>query len=127
MRGLQVGGHFPLFKRAISSSSFVHLWRFSERNIADFFVCRRERSTSGTSVTRKVEAAMETSSQQNTADKKSRSKVIQIVYIITALDITWMFLQFSITPVSISNMSQREAEISVQALNAESRADLFVN
>lgn len=72
-------------------------------------------------MTRKVEAAMETSLQSNTADKRNRSKVIQIVYIITALDITWMFLQFSITPVSISAISQQEAEISAHALNAQSR------
>lgn len=65
-------------------------------------------------MTGKVEPAMETSLQSNTADKRNRSKVIHIVYIIAALDITWMFLQFSITPVSISVISQPEAEISVQ-------------
>lgn len=68
---------------------------------------------------------METSSQNDNADKINRSKVIQIVYIIAALDVTWMFLQFSITPVSGSTISHQEAEISVHALNAESRADLF--
>lgn len=68
---------------------------------------------------------METSSQSNTVDKRNRSKVILIAYIITALDITWMFLQFSVTPVSISTISQQEAEISVHTLNAESRADLI--
>lgn len=49
-------------------------------------------------MTGKVEPAMEPSLQSNTPDKRNRSKVIHIVYIITALDITWMFLQFSITP-----------------------------
>lgn len=76
-------------------------------------------------MTGKVEPAMETSLQSNTADKRNRSKVIHIVYIIAALDITWMFLQFSITPVSISVIFQPEAEISVQGLNAESGAVLF--
>lgn len=69
-------------------------------------------------MTRKTDPAMETSSQNNTADKRNRSKVIQIIYIIAALDITWMFLQFSITPVSVSTMFHQEAEISVHALNA---------
>lgn len=68
---------------------------------------------------------METSSQNNTVDKRNRSKVILIAYIITALDITWMFLQFSVTPVSISTILQQEAENSVHALNAGFRADLF--
>lgn len=36
MRVRQVRGHFPLIQTAISSSSLVHLQRFSERNIADF-------------------------------------------------------------------------------------------
>lgn len=70
-------------------------------------------------MTRKVEPAMETSSQNNTADKRNRAKVIQIVYIITALDITWMFLQFSITPVSVSTGFPQEAEISEHAVNAQ--------
>lgn len=65
------------------------------------------------------------SSQNNTADKRNRTKVINIVYLIAALDITWMFLQFSITPVSISDMSKQEAEISVPALNAFCEADLL--
>lgn len=38
------------------------------------------------------------SQQLNAADQRKRSKVIFVVYIIAALDITWMFLQFSITP-----------------------------
>ncbi|XP_072236067.1 solute carrier family 22 member 18 [Leuresthes tenuis] len=32
------------------------------------------------------------------ADKQKRMKIIFIVYIIAALDVTWMFLQFSVTP-----------------------------
>ncbi|XP_003969813.1 solute carrier family 22 member 18 isoform X2 [Takifugu rubripes] len=47
---------------------------------------------------RKVQLSDETSSQNNTVDKRNRGKIIQVVYIIAALDITWMFLQFSITP-----------------------------
>lgn len=39
-------------------------------------------------------------SQANAADQPKRTKIIYVVYIITALDITWMFLQFSVTPVS---------------------------
>lgn len=70
-------------------------------------------------MTLKVEQAEETSSQNNPADKRNRAKVIHIVYIVAALDITWMFLQFSITPVSISAMSEQEADISVHALNVD--------
>lgn len=66
---------------------------------------------------RKVQLSEETSSQNNTSDKRNRGKIIQVIYIIAALEITWMFLQFSITPVSISAMSKQEAEISVQAVN----------
>lgn len=66
---------------------------------------------------RKVQLSDETSSQNNTVDKRNRGKIIQVVYIIAALDITWMFLQFSITPVSIPAMSKQEAEISVHAVN----------
>lgn len=66
---------------------------------------------------RKVQLSEETSSQNTTADKRNREKVINVVYIIAALDITWMFLQFSITPVSISAMAKQEAEISVHAMN----------
>lgn len=57
------------------------------------------------------------SSQNNTADKRNRTKIINVVYLVAALDITWLFLQFSVTPVSISNMSDQEAEISVTAAN----------
>lgn len=38
------------------------------------------------------------SSQTNTEDQRKRTKTIHIVYLIAALDVTWMFLQFSITP-----------------------------
>lgn len=65
-------------------------------------------------------------SQNNTADKRNRSKVIHIVYIIVALDVTWMFLGFSITPVSISTISQQEAEVSVHAKNVECYGSVFV-
>lgn len=37
-------------------------------------------------------------SQANAADQPKRTKIIYVVYIIAALDITWMFLQFSVTP-----------------------------
>ncbi len=57
------------------------------------------------------------SSQTNAAEQRRRTKIIHVVYLIVALDITWMFLQFSVTPVSISVMSEQEAEISVPALN----------
>lgn len=30
-----------------------------------------------------------------------RVKVVNVTYLIAALDVTWMFLQFSVTPVSI--------------------------
>ncbi|KAF3686751.1 Solute carrier family 22 member 18 Organic cation transporter-like protein 2 [Channa argus] len=38
------------------------------------------------------------SSQANVTDQQKRTKIIYIVYLIAALDITWMFLQFSVTP-----------------------------
>uniref|UniRef100_UPI0037E7A44F solute carrier family 22 member 18 n=1 Tax=Semicossyphus pulcher TaxID=241346 RepID=UPI0037E7A44F len=38
------------------------------------------------------------SSPVNVADQRKRTKIIYVVYIIAALDITWMFLQFSVTP-----------------------------
>lgn len=66
---------------------------------------------------RKVQLSEETPSQNNTADKRNRAKIIHVVYIIAASEITWMFLQFSITPVSISTISKQEAEISVHAVN----------
>ncbi|XP_054470422.1 solute carrier family 22 member 18 [Anoplopoma fimbria] len=52
----------------------------------------------------RVETTKETSSmgslptQDNVTEQHKRKKVINVVYIITALDITWMFLQFSVTP-----------------------------
>lgn len=42
-------------------------------------------------------------SPQAAADQASRTKIIYIVYLIAALDITWMFLQFSVTPVSMTS------------------------
>lgn len=48
-------------------------------------------------------------------EKEKRTKIINIVYIIAALDITWMFLQFSVTPVSICPPATQEAEISLYA------------
>ncbi|XP_068586889.1 solute carrier family 22 member 18 [Cebidichthys violaceus] len=36
--------------------------------------------------------------QDNVTEQQKRTKVIHIIYIIAALDITWMFLQFSVTP-----------------------------
>ncbi|XP_033473334.1 solute carrier family 22 member 18 [Epinephelus lanceolatus] len=38
------------------------------------------------------------SPQANVTDQQKRTKIIYIVYLIAALDITWMFLQFSVTP-----------------------------
>lgn len=37
----------------------------------------------------------------NVADDSQRMTTIYAVYLIAALDTTWMFLQFSVTPVSI--------------------------
>lgn len=53
------------------------------------------------------------------AAQSQRTKIIYIVYLIAALDITWMFLQFSVSPVSISAMSEQEADISVTAVNVK--------
>uniref|UniRef100_A0A8C9YYH2 Organic cation transporter-like protein 2 n=1 Tax=Sander lucioperca TaxID=283035 RepID=A0A8C9YYH2_SANLU len=36
--------------------------------------------------------------QANVTDQPKRMKIIHVVYLIAALDITWMFLQFSVTP-----------------------------
>ncbi|XP_075892172.1 solute carrier family 22 member 18 [Nelusetta ayraudi] len=36
--------------------------------------------------------------EANVAERKNATKIIYIVYIIAALDVTWMFLQFSVTP-----------------------------
>ncbi|GLD55790.1 solute carrier family 22 member 18 isoform X1, partial [Lates japonicus] len=43
----------------------------------------------------KGEITIETS---GAADRTKRVKIIHVVYLIAALDITWMFLQFSVTP-----------------------------
>ncbi|XP_037338226.2 solute carrier family 22 member 18 [Pungitius pungitius] len=37
-------------------------------------------------------------SRDNVTEQQKRTKTIYIVYVIAALDITWMFLQFSVTP-----------------------------
>lgn len=37
-------------------------------------------------------------SRDDVAEQQKRTKTIYIVYVIAALDITWMFLQFSVTP-----------------------------
>lgn len=41
------------------------------------------------------------------AERRNATKIINIVYVIAALDITWMFLQFSVTPVSMNAASRR--------------------
>lgn len=70
----------------------------------------------------------EETSQKNTPDKRQTTKIIYIVYIVAALDITWMFLQFSVTPVSICDVSEHEAKISVPTLNAKTLPEaLLVN
>jgi len=35
----------------------------------------------------------------------AKQKVIYITYLIAALDVTWLFLQFSITPVRIGSLA----------------------
>lgn len=49
------------------------------------------------------ETAGETSRspEANPPERQNATKIINIVYLIAALDVTWMFLQFSVTPVSI--------------------------
>ncbi|XP_070820991.1 solute carrier family 22 member 18 [Chaetodon trifascialis] len=52
---------------------------------------------------RRAETTEETSRasvspQTNPADQRKRTKIIYVVYLIAGLDITWMFLQFSVTP-----------------------------
>ncbi|XP_056268130.1 solute carrier family 22 member 18 isoform X1 [Pseudoliparis swirei] len=36
--------------------------------------------------------------QENATEQRKRTKIIFVVYVIVALDVTWMFLQFSVTP-----------------------------
>lgn len=36
--------------------------------------------------------------RENVAEQRKKTKIINVVYVIVALDITWMFLQFSVTP-----------------------------
>lgn len=62
-------------------------------------------------MSRRGETTEETSrasapTQANVTDQPKRMKIIHVVYLIAALDITWMFLQFSVTPVSISIMAR---------------------
>lgn len=38
------------------------------------------------------------SSEKKAAEQRNKTKIIHVVYVIAALDITWMFLQFSVTP-----------------------------
>lgn len=52
----------------------------------------------------------------NVSDEPKRRKIMYIVYLIAALDVTWMFLQFSVTPVSISLVSVEETEFSAPAV-----------
>lgn len=40
--------------------------------------------------------------EANAVERKNAAKIINVVYVIAALDVTWMFLQFSVTPVSIT-------------------------
>lgn len=69
---------------------------------------------------------METS-PNNIPEKEKRTKIINIVYIIAALDITWMFLQFSVTPVSICLPAAQEAEKILVRMNATTLPEvLFV-
>lgn len=44
--------------------------------------------------------------QAHVIDQPKRKTIINIVYLIATLDITWMFLQFSVTPVSIYVMAR---------------------
>lgn len=41
------------------------------------------------------------------AERKNAKKIIYVVYVIAALDVTWLFLQFSVTPVSINAARRR--------------------
>uniref|UniRef100_A0A671VRX0 Organic cation transporter-like protein 2 n=1 Tax=Sparus aurata TaxID=8175 RepID=A0A671VRX0_SPAAU len=43
-------------------------------------------------------APVVSSSQTDAAEQRKRTTVINVVYLIAAFDITWMFLQFSVTP-----------------------------
>lgn len=52
--------------------------------------------------------AEKTGTPNPTADHRQKTRIIHVIYVIAALDITWMFLQFSVTPVSTSVLSQRQ-------------------
>ncbi|XP_070687487.1 solute carrier family 22 member 18 [Pempheris klunzingeri] len=49
-------------------------------------------------ITEETSPGASVSPQINAADRQKRTKIIYIVYVIAALDITWTFLQFSVTP-----------------------------
>ncbi|XP_026234388.1 solute carrier family 22 member 18 [Anabas testudineus] len=49
-------------------------------------------------MSQRTKTAVHPVSSQAATDQPNRKKVIHIVYLIAALDITWMFLQFSVTP-----------------------------
>lgn len=69
-------------------------------HIKVFYSCCQQ----GTKMSRRGERNEETdkaSVSSNVADDSQRMTTIYAVYLIAALDITWMFLQFSVTPVSI--------------------------
>lgn len=72
------------------------------------FSTRSRMSRRGETTEETSRAPVVSSSQTDAAEQRKRTTVINVVYLIAALDITWMFLQFSVTPVSISSvMSER--------------------
>ncbi|KAM8894678.1 LOW QUALITY PROTEIN: solute carrier family 22 member 18 [Spinachia spinachia] len=70
-------------------------WRFTH-----WFHCTMWAAEMG----RRGETSVETSPggspprRDNVTEQQKRTKTIYVVYVIAALDITWMFLQFSVTP-----------------------------
>ncbi len=66
------------------------------------------------------------SSQINLTEQRKRTNTIYIVYLIAALDITWMFLQFSVTPVSINAKLEQEAELFVLTLHVEVHTEALI-
>lgn len=46
------------------------------------------------------------SPQTGSVDRRKTTKIIHVVYLIAALDVTWMFVQFSVTPVSLCSLCQ---------------------
>lgn len=57
---------------------------------------------------RNQETATASVSSATTADHSQRMKTIYVVYLIATLEITWMFLQLSVTPVSIVGKKKLE-------------------